>query len=96
MVAWATAITESQLIYCLYWVTDFHSVYNRSLTLTLFIPRHCLLTVFMHVTSFNFIKGVISITPVSLGRRALGRPEHSCRAITAALTGGLPRSVSPC
>ena len=38
---------------------------------------------------------MILITPVSLGRRALGRPEHSCRAITAALSGGLPGSSSP-
>ena len=42
-----------------------------------------------------FIQGVILITPVSLGRRALGRPKHSCRAITAALSGGLPGSASP-
>ena len=37
---------------------------------------------------------MILITPVSLGRRALGWPEHSCRAITAALSGGLPGSAS--
>ena len=30
-----------------------------------------------------------------MGRRALGRPEHSCRAIATALAGGLPRSASP-
>ena len=39
---------------------------------------------------------VISITPVSMGRRLFGRPEHSCRAIATALAGGLPRSASPC
>ena len=35
------------------------------------------------------------ITPVSLGWWALGWPEHSCRAITAALSGGLPGCASP-
>ena len=31
-----------------------------------------------------------------MGRRALGRLEHSCRAIATALAGGLPRSASSC
>ena len=30
-----------------------------------------------------------------MGRRALGRPEHSRRAIATALAGGLPGSASP-
>ena len=38
---------------------------------------------------------MILITPVSVGRRALGRPEHSRRAIATAFARRLSRSVSP-
>ena len=84
-VAWETAITKSmssflfipghfQILFIPGHFPDF--VYTRSLS------RLCLYQVTFQTL---FIKGVVLITPVSVGRRALGRPEHSHRAIATAL-----------
>ena len=52
----------------------------------LFIPGHFQDNVYTRSLLDLVYKwgGVISITPVSMGRRALGRPEHSHRAIATA------------
>ena len=84
-VAWETASTGSQLF----------KVHTGSLTLTLFIPcRYLLLTVYTVMWFIVYTREVISITPVPLRRWTLGWPIHSCRAVTAALSGGLPGSAS--
>ena len=83
-VAWWTAYTRSNQ----------DSVYTRSLPrfcLYQVIPRFCLYQVIprfclYQVTSkILFIPGgVLSLTPASVGRRALGRPIHTSRAIATA------------
>ena len=76
---WITGIQGS------HGVIDLNFVYTLSLLVSVYT-----------VTWFNvYTRRVISITPVPLRRWALGRPIHSCRAVMAALSGGLPGSVSP-
>ena len=64
---------------------------------TLFIPGHFPDSVYTRsLPNFVYIRGgMILITPVSMGRRALGRLEHSHRAIAMALAQWLPGSASP-
>ena len=85
-VAWWTAFTKSNL--------DF--VYNRSLPDSVYtrsLTRFCLYQV---ISRFFFIPGgVLLFTPVSVGRRALGRPKHACRAIATAFALRPSRSASP-
>ena len=63
----------------------------------LFIPGHFPDSVYTRSLSDFVYKrgGMILITPVSVGRRALGRPEHSHRVIATALARWLPGSASP-
>ena len=82
--------------FCLYQVTSKilfipghfqDSVYTRSL------PRFCLYQV---TSKILFIPGgVLSLIPASMGRRALGRPIHACRAIVTAFARLPSRSASP-
>ena len=83
-VAWWTAFTKSSL--------DF--VYNRSLPVSVHtrsLPRFCLYQVTSkilfipgHFQILFIAGGVLLLTPVSVGRRPLGRPKHACRAIATA------------
>ena len=61
-VVWVTAITLSQLFYCLYQVTDFHFVYNRSLTFNCVYTRSLYLTLFIKGGGINHtsVHGVAS------------------------------------
>ena len=63
----------------------------------LFITGHFqILFIPVHFPDFVYKRGgMILITPVSVGRRALGRLEHSHRAIATALARWLPGSASP-
>ena len=82
--------------FCLYQVTSKilfipghfqDSVYTRSL------PRFCLYQV---TSKILFIPGgVLSLTPASVERRALGRPIHACRVIATAFARLPSRSASP-
>ena len=94
-VAWWTAFTKSNL--------DF--VYNRSLPDSVYtrsLPRFCLYQVTSKILfipghfQILFIPGgVLLFTPVSVGRRALGRLKHACRAIATAFARRPSRSSSP-
>ena len=79
-----------------------HQVISSFLFITghfqiLFIPGHFPDSVYTRsLPDFVYKRGgMILITPVSVGRRALGRPEHSHRAIATALARWLPGSASP-
>ena len=62
----------------------------------LFIPGHFPDSVYTRsLPDFVYKRGgMILITPVSVGRRALGRPEHFHRAIATALARWFPGSAS--
>ena len=85
-VAWWTAITKSNL--------DF--VYNRSLSDSVYtrsLPRFCLYQVISRFCLYQTVLSYSHQCPV--GRRALGRPKHACRAIATALARRPSRSASP-
>ena len=86
-VAWETAITKSKSSFL--FITGHFQI--------LFIPGH--FPDFVYTRSLpDFVYkrgGMILITLVSVGRRALGRPEHSHRATATALARWLPGSASP-